>query len=126
VFPLLRPPAAAARIGDLPMHPIPVIPLHLAMGAARKVAALKRVALLLVESEEHLVGIVDERALATSTDETPIAAAMTPLEICLRPAMTAAEARALFAQTRAAVLPVIAGGFVLGAITRGDVEQARP
>ena len=42
----------------------------------------------------------------------------------LRPAMSVAQARALFVCTRAAVLPVIAGGFVLGAVTRADIERA--
>jgi len=126
VFPFCDSGATASRVGDLPMRPIPVVPAHVSLAAARKVAALKRVALLLVESEEQLVGVLDERALASSADQTTISAVMRPLDLYLRPAMTVTAARELFLQSRAAILPVIAGGFVLGAVTRGDIERAQP
>ena len=116
----------APRVGDMPMRRIPVIAAHLPMAAARKVAALKRIALLLVELEEQIVGTVDESVLAAAADETPTAAAMKPLDVCLRPAMSVAQARELFVRARATVLPVIAGGFVLGAVTRADIERTKP
>ena len=126
MFPFIMSDAVASRVGDLPLRPIPAIPAHLTLAAARKVAALKRIALLLVESEEQLVGILDERALAATADQVTVAAVMKPLELYLRPATTVTAARDLFLQTRAAILPVVAGGFVLGAITRGDIERAQP
>ena len=121
VFPFAGPDGPAFRIGDLAIQPIPVVPAHLPMAAARKIAALKRISLLLVEQDERLVGFIGEHALATAADALPIAAAMKPLGVCLRPWMSATQARALFSRTGAAVLPVIAAGFVLGAVARGAV-----
>ena len=117
--------AEQGGVGKLAMQRIPVVPAHLPMSAARKVAVLKRSALLLVELDDQIVGVVEESALGAADDETPIARAMKPLCPCLRPSMPVAEARELFARARATVLPVIAGGFVLGAVTRADVETTR-
>ena len=50
---------------------------------------------------------------------------MRPLATCLRPATPVTEARELFIRARADILPVVAGGFILGAVTRSDVERAR-
>jgi CBS domain-containing protein len=125
VLPLSDPEARAARITDVPTRPIPVVAAHLSMAAARKVAALRRIALLLVERDDQLIGVIDERALATAADDRSVAAATTPFGLSLRPTTSVAQARAIFIRTRAAVLPVIAGGFVLGAIARGDVEPPR-
>ena len=120
-----RPEADAIRVGDLLIQRVPVIPAHLSMAAARKVALLKQVSLLLVERDDHIVGTIDERALAGEHDLTAVAAAMRPLATWLRPATPVTEARELFIRARAATLPVIAGGFILGAVTRSDVERAR-
>ena len=121
----VRPEADTVRVGDLPIRRVPVIPAHLSMGAARKVAQLKQVSLLLVERDDRIVGTIDERALAADHDLTAVAAAMRPLAQWLRPATPASEAREQFIRARAAILPVIAGGFILGAVTRSDVERAR-
>jgi CBS domain-containing protein len=110
----------------MPMRRIPVIPAHLPMAAARAVAVLGRISVLLVEREEQIVGTVDEIALAAADDEMPSDKAMRPLGLCLRPAMSVAEARKVFVRARAAVLPVIAGGFVLGAVARADIERTKP
>ena len=116
----------ATHVIDMPMRPIPVVPAHLSMAAARKVAALKRIDLLLVEREDQIVGTVDESILAAADDGTPIAAAMSPLGLCLRPSMSVAQACDVFARARATILPVSAGGFVLGAVARADVERTKP
>jgi hypothetical protein len=113
-------------VGDLPMRRIPVIAAHLPMVVARKVAALKRIAVLLVELDEQIVGTVGESALGAADDETATATVMRPLGLCLRPAMSVAQARELFVRARASVLPVIAGGFVLGAVARADIERTKP
>jgi CBS domain-containing protein len=126
VFPFAFGGGPALRVGDLPMRRIPVVPAHLPISAARKIAALKQIALLLVELDDQIVGIVDESVLATAAGETRIAHAMSPLDFCLPPAMPVAQARELFVRARATVLPVIAGGFVLGAVTRADIERAKP
>ncbi len=110
----------------MPMRQIPVIPAHLPMAGARKVAALKRIGVLLVEREEQIVGTVDESVLAGADAQTPTAAAMKPLRLYLRPAMSVAQAREVFIRARTTILPVIAGGFVLGAVARGDIERTKP
>jgi Mg/Co/Ni transporter MgtE len=107
------------------MRRVPVIPAHLSMAAARKVALLKQSSLLLVEREDHIVGTIDERALAADHDLTAVAAAMRPLATWLRPATPVTEARELFIRARASILPVVAGDFILGSVTRSDVERAR-
>src|SRR6185295_12752672 len=96
----------SARVGDLPTWPIPVIPIHLDMAAARRIAAVKRVALLLVERDGCLVGYVNERALASTPDEAPVADFLTRLDRCLQASMSTADARRCFISARAAVLPV--------------------
>jgi hypothetical protein len=125
VFPLIEARSDTAVVAHLPIRRLPVIPAHLSMGAARKVALLRQTALLLVEREEQIVGTIDERALAADHDLTAVAAAMRPLARFLRPATPVTEARELFIRMRVSILPVIAGGFVLGAVTRGDVDRAR-
>jgi signal-transduction protein with cAMP-binding, CBS, and nucleotidyltransferase domain len=127
VFPFHRASsdAATARVGDLAIRDIAVVPSHLSMAAARKLASLTQMPLLLVERDDHIVGTIDERALAVDHDLTAVAAAMKPLAAHLRPAMRAAEAREQFIRARVDVLPVVAGGFILGAVTRSDLEQAR-
>ena len=109
----------------MPMRSIPVVAAHLSMAAARKVAVLKQIAVLLVERSEQIVGTVDASVLTAADDATPVAAAMRPLGLCLRPAMSVAQAREVFIRARVTVLPVIAGGFVLGAVARADIERTR-
>jgi CBS domain-containing protein len=120
-----RPDGDVVRVADLPIRRVPVIPAHLSMAAARKVALLKQISLLLVERDDHIVGAIDDRALAADHDLTAVLAAMRPLSTSLRPATPVTEARELFIRARAAILPVVAGGFILGAVTRSDVERAR-
>jgi CBS domain-containing protein len=112
------------RIGDLRARTIPAVPEHVTIAAARKVAALKRVAELFVERDGRLVGVLDERTLAGAAEDAEVATVMAPIDVCLHPAMSAARARELFMQSRAAVLPVTFGALLLGAVARVDVEQA--
>jgi CBS domain-containing protein len=126
VFPFANHDTEAPHVADMPMRQIPVIAAHLPMAAARSVAALKRIGVLLVERDEQIVGTVDESVLAAADDDTPTATAMKPLGLCLRPAMSVAQARELFVRARATVLPVVAGGFVFGAVTRADIERTKP
>jgi len=112
------------RVGDLQTRTLPAIPDHLSMAAARKVAALKQVAALLVEHGGRLLGLIDERSLAEAADDATVASSMTPLAACLHPEMPAARARDLFAWLRVSILPVAVGALLIGAIARGDVEKA--
>ena len=126
VFSLTAGDVEATHVGDMPMRRIPVIAAHLSMAAARKVAALKRIDVLLVERDDQIVGTVDESVLAAADDATVTATVMRPLGLCLRPAMSVAQAREVFVRARATVLPVIAGGFVFGAVARADIERTKP
>lgn len=127
MFPLASHDFEAPRVRDLPIRRIPVIPAHLSMAAARRVAALRRINLLLVEAEERaeeqIVGMVDQSILGAADDQTPVAMAMKPLGLHLRLAMSVADARDLFVRARTSVLPVIAGGFVFGCVERAVVER---
>jgi len=111
-------------IGDLRTRTVPAIPEHLTIAAARKVAALKRVTVLFVERDGRLVGVLDERALAASADDAEVAATMKTIGLCLHPATSVWRARELFIWSRVSVLPVTVGPFLLGAITRADVDEA--
>jgi CBS domain-containing protein len=111
-------------IGDLRTRTVPAIPEHLTIAAARKVAALKRVTVLFVERDGRLVGVLDERALSASADDAEVAATMTTIGLCLHPATSIWRARELFIWSRVSVLPVTVGPFLLGAITRADVDEA--
>jgi CBS domain-containing protein len=111
-------------IGELPTRSIPMIPARLSMAAARKIARLKRVSLLFVEQDERLVGLLDARALARAPDDAAVAASMAPIRVCLHPAMSAARALDIFIRAGATALPVTAGAFLIGAVTRDDVERA--
>ena len=120
-----RPDGDTVRVGNLPFRRVPVVPSHLSMAAARKVALLRQISLLLIERDDHIVGTIDDRALDADHDATAVAAAMKPLVTSLRPSTPLTEARELFIRARAAILPVVAGGVILGAVTRSDIERAR-
>ena len=112
------------RIGDLRARTIPAVPEHVTIAAARKVAALKQVADLFVERDGRLVGVLDARVLAGAADAAGVATVMAPIELCLHPAMPIGRAREMFIASGAALLPVTFGALLLGAVARGDVEQA--
>jgi CBS domain-containing protein len=113
-----------SRIADLPTQTIPAVPGHLSMAAARKVAALKQVGVLFVEHEGQLIGVLDDRALAEAADDATVAGAMALIGLCLHPAMSITCAHDLFALSGMSMLPVAAGAFLLGAISRADVVHA--
>ena len=117
--------AAVSRLQSLALVEQRGMSFGLTFMGVRKVARLKQTSLLLVEREEQIVGTIDDRALAADHDQTTVAAAMRPLATSLRPATPMAEARELFIRARASILPIVAGSFIIGAVTRGDVEHAR-
>ena len=49
---------------------------------------------------------------------------MQTIGLCLHPGTSVWRARELFIWSRVSVLPVTVGAFLLGAITRADVEEA--
>ena len=106
------------------MRSAPVVPLGLTVGAARKIAQLKSSAVVLVEEAGRLVGLLDERALATGDDSEPIARRLRPIMFSLHPAASAVRARELFIKQNVSALPVAAGAFLLGVVARADLERA--
>ncbi len=111
------------RVGDLPIRAVPIIPAHLSMAAARKIADLKRAAVLFVERDGRLMGTLDEHALLEAPDDAEVTDCLRSLALCLGPTTTAARAQELFVRSRTTSLPVAAGAFLLGAVSRGDVER---
>jgi CBS domain-containing protein len=117
-------PSESALVGDLPIVAAPVVPAHLTMAAARKIAELKGSALLLVEREDTLAGVLDDRALLSAPDDLQVETVMTRLDRCLTPTTPIARARELLLRTGAGGLPVAAGAFLLGVVTRAAIERA--
>ncbi len=112
------------RVGDLPIRGAPVIPAHLPMGGARKIAALRQAALLFVSRGAQLVGILDDRALSAAPDGARAEVWMSPVAGCLSAATPLVRAIELFILSGSATLPVAAGAFLIGTIARADVERA--
>jgi hypothetical protein len=112
------------RVGDLPIRPVPIVPAHLKMGAARKIAELKRSSVLFVERDGRLMGSLDQQALVEAPDDAEVSSCLRSIELCLGPSTTAARAQELFVRSRTTALPVAAGAFLLGAVSRSDVERA--
>ncbi|HVT07669.1 MAG TPA: CBS domain-containing protein [Polyangia bacterium] len=117
-------PGAAHLVAELPLAAAPVIPEHLTMAAARKVADLKRSQVLLVERDGVLAGVIDQHGMLASADDARAGDAMRPLETCLGASTPLASARELFVRTGSAALPVAAGAFLLGVVTRAAVDRA--
>jgi CBS domain-containing protein len=105
-------------------RPAPIVPSHLVMAAARKIAGLKAASSLLVELEGRLVGYVDGLRLEAGRDGELVGTCMTPLGLALLPMTTAARALELLAQHHLACLPIAAGMFVVGAVSRAQLERA--
>lgn len=112
------------RVGHLPIRAVPIIPAHLSMAAARKIAELKRATVLFVERDGRLMGTLDEHALVEAPDDAEVSDCLRSIELCLAPTTTAERARDLFIRSRTTALPVVAGAFLLGAVSRADVERA--
>jgi CBS domain-containing protein len=113
-----------SHIIDLPIHPAPVVPAHLPVGAARKIAALKRAAVLLVESGGRLLGLLDARTLAEAPADVSALTVARPVDLGIRPTTSVLRARELLLRARTTALPVAAGAFLLGVIHLADVERA--
>jgi len=114
----------SARVGDLPLISVPAVPAHLSMAAARKIAALKRAPLLLAERDGVLIGVVDERALLAAADDLEVGQAAKRLDLAVTPSTPVTRALQLLLQTVADALPVSAGAFLLGVVTRAALERA--
>jgi CBS domain-containing protein len=109
---------------DLPIQRAPIVPAHLTVDAARKIAALKRASVVLVESGGRLLGLVDARALADAPAGSEVVTLARPIGLGLRPTTSLQRARELLLRARLTALPVVAGAFLLGVVHLADVERA--
>ena len=112
------------RVGDLPIRAVPVIPADLPLDRARKIAALKGTTLLFVARGAQLVGILDMGALDAADDSGRAELWMSPVDGCLSAATSLVRARELFVRAGTSTLPVAAGPFLIGVVSRGDLERA--
>jgi CBS domain-containing protein len=117
-------PAETLRVIDVMGKPQPIVPSHILMGAARKIARLKSADALIVEEKGSLVGFLDARCLREAPDDRRVDACLEPLQLFLAPTTTVAEARALLVESGASSLPVAAGPFLLGSVSRAAVERS--
>ena len=117
-------PDTSPAIDTFMTGPAAIVPWQLSVSAARKVAALRPMGLLLVEADGVLVGMVDGRALDGAADTDPVTACMKSLRFGVRPTMTVARARELLILHRLTALPVVVGRFLVGTISRQAVERA--
>jgi predicted transcriptional regulator len=112
------------RVIDVMGKPQPIVPSHILMGAARKIACLKSADALIVEEKGSLVGFLDARRLREAPDSRRVDACLEPLHLFLTPTTTVAEARALLVESGASSLPVAAGPFLIGSVSRAAVERS--
>jgi CBS domain-containing protein len=116
--------AETLRVIDVMGKSQPIIPSHILMGAARKIARLKSAEALIVEEKGSLVGFLDGRRLREAPDDRRVDACLEPLHLFLAPTTTVAEARALLVEAGASSLPVAAGPFLIGSVSRAAVERS--
>src|SRR4030095_15948912 len=94
------------------------------VAAARKIAALRAVDHLLVEQSGRLLGIVSGIDLEAARDDDAVGALGRPLSSTPRPEPPLERARDLMTKGRVGCLPVFAGVWLIGIVTRDAVERA--
>jgi CBS domain-containing protein len=112
------------RVIDVMDKPQPIIPSHILIGAARKIARLKSADALIVEEQGSLLGFLDARRLREAPDDRRVDACLEPLRLFLAPTTTVCEARARFVESGASSLAVAAGRFLIGSVSRAAVEHS--
>jgi CBS domain-containing protein len=100
------------------------IPSWISMAAARKIAALKKAEHLLVEDHGQLVGVVSGSDMLAAPGDDTVGAWTMRARISVSPMTPIARARHLMAKNRLPCLPVLAGAFLVGLVTREAVERA--
>jgi CBS domain-containing protein len=111
-------------VADVMGRVAPVAPSHLPVWAARKIAQLKKAQAIFVEAEGRLFGVVEARVLDRAPDGDPLSAHMRPIFFSVQPTTSVARVRELLIRQRVSCLPVAAGMFLVGTISRADVERA--
>lgn len=115
---------AEPSVMDLMGDPPPIVPAHLKMAAARKIAQLKGADILLVEDGEQILGVVDGYTLEAADADALVSDGMKPMCPCVRPDSDARRARDLLIRHSLPALLVTAGRFVVGVLSRAAVERA--
>jgi CBS domain-containing protein len=115
---------ARGSVADIMGDPPPVVPAHLTVAAARKIARLKSADMLLVEDGGRMVGVVDGYTLEGAAPDAPVTEGMKPSFPYLRPDSDVRRARDLLVKHGVPALLVAVGRFVVGAISRAAVERA--
>jgi len=117
-------PSNEMLVADLMARPQPVVPSHISMAAARKIAHLKSVDALIVEDKGSLIGFLDGQSLREAKDDQRVSECLKPLQLCLSPTTTVDGARALLIRYGAGSWPVAAGPFLVGSISRSAIERS--
>jgi CBS domain-containing protein len=112
------------RVAEAMTRLYPIVPGHISMSAARKIAELRSSDTLIVEDKGSLIGILDRETLLTASDGRRVADCLKSIRICLTPTTTLTRARVLMIEHGVASFPVAAGPFLVGSISRSDVERS--
>ena len=115
---------AQASVVDVMITSAPAVPPWIPVRAARQVAELKATAHLLVEENGRLLGLVRMSDLGSASDDEPIAAWSSSAAVFVGPHTSVARAREMMLKNATSCLPVIAGAFLVGLVTRDGVERA--
>jgi CBS domain-containing protein len=119
-----EPGRGAIPVFDVMRAATAAVPSWLPVAAARKVAVLKAVDHLLVEQDGRLTGIVSGIDMDAASDETAVGALAKSLSLSVRPTTPLARARGLMLKNGVGYLPVVAGAWLIGVVTRDAVERA--
>ena len=115
---------AEPSVMDLMGDPPPIVPAHLTMAQARKIARLKSADIVVVEDGEQLMGVVDGYTLEAADPDALVSDGMKGAFPCLRPDSGARRARDLLIRHSLPALLVTVGRFVVGVLSRAAVERA--
>ena len=112
---------ASRRVGDA-MRTVPVkVPSWFTVGAALRVARLKRAEQVVVLDRQQLAGSVSARVLAAAPGHHLVARWMTPGRRSVTPDTLQSEAARLMEEQGLDCLPVVGGALFLGIVTRADL-----
>jgi signal-transduction protein with cAMP-binding, CBS, and nucleotidyltransferase domain len=115
--------AVVPLVGDVMTVALPTVPPWITMGAARRVAALKRIGLLLVADGQRMIGFLGPSVLAEAPDGDLVSAWTGRGVASVTPWTRVADARETMLKNRINCLPVLAGAFLIGVVTRDSLER---
>jgi CBS domain-containing protein len=116
--------ALQASVADVMITSAPAVPPWITVRAARRVAELKASAHLLLEENGRLLGLLRTGDLAAASDDDPVAAWASQAALFVGPNTPVERARQMMLKNATSCLPVVAGAFLVGLVTRDGVERA--